>query len=75
MIRQSFRECTVLTIAHRINTILDSTRIMVLDNGKLAEYDSPATLLKNPESLFAQLVKASEKSSEQETQMNATMTV
>ncbi|KAI9221388.1 P-loop containing nucleoside triphosphate hydrolase protein [Blastocladiella britannica] len=59
-IRQEFKDCTILTIAHRINTIRDSDRILVLDKGQVAEYDAPETLLGNPKSLFAQLVRDSE---------------
>ncbi|KAL3155586.1 hypothetical protein ABBQ38_010843 [Trebouxia sp. C0009 RCD-2024] len=55
-IRTAFKDCTVLTIAHRLNTIIDSDRIMVLDAGRLVEFDSPAALLKNPESVFSGLV-------------------
>lgn len=43
-IRKEFADCTVLTIAHRLNTILDSSRVMVLDAGKIVEFDSPSTL-------------------------------
>ena len=46
MIRAKFKTSTVLTIAHRINTIIDSDRVMVLDKGKVMEFDTPETLLK-----------------------------
>lgn len=55
-IRSAFQHCTVLTIAHRLHTIIDSDRIMVLDAGRLVEFDAPQTLLKNPESVFSKLV-------------------
>ncbi|XP_021346979.1 multidrug resistance-associated protein 7-like [Mizuhopecten yessoensis] len=55
-IRQEFVDSTVLTIAHRINTIMDSDRGLVMDQGQVAELDSPENLLKNPQSEFYQLV-------------------
>ncbi|KAI8318339.1 hypothetical protein GQ54DRAFT_341905 [Martensiomyces pterosporus] len=56
-IRKEFKDCTVLTIAHRLNTIIDSDMILVVDGGKLAEYDTPQNLLANENSLFAKLVE------------------
>ncbi|KAJ2745284.1 hypothetical protein GGI20_002307 [Coemansia sp. BCRC 34301] len=54
-IRREFRDCTVLTIAHRLNTIIDSDRILVLDQGQVAEYDTPKVLLAKEDGLFGQL--------------------
>jgi len=51
-IRQEFNDCTVITIAHRLNTIMDSNRVMVLDQGQIAEFESPQNLLANPNSIF-----------------------
>ncbi|NXH10999.1 MRP2 protein, partial [Bucco capensis] len=45
-IRSEFADCTVLTIAHRLHTIMDSNRVMVLQAGRIVEYDSPEELLK-----------------------------
>ncbi|XP_066545949.1 multidrug resistance-associated protein 1 isoform X1 [Amia ocellicauda] len=44
-IRSQFEECTVLTIAHRLNTIMDYTRVLVLDKGQIVEFDSPSSLI------------------------------
>ncbi|XP_060108083.1 ATP-binding cassette sub-family C member 3 [Heteronotia binoei] len=44
-IRTQFEDCTVLTIAHRLNTIMDYTRVLVLDKGKIAEFDTPSRLV------------------------------
>ncbi|KAJ2355546.1 hypothetical protein GGF43_002621, partial [Coemansia sp. RSA 2618] len=54
-IRNEFKHCTVLTIAHRLNTIIDSDRILVLDRGQVVEFDTPQRLLENDNGLFKQL--------------------
>ena len=55
-IRETFADATVLTIAHRLHTIMDSTQIMVFDKGELKEYDAPEKLLADDDSLFSKLV-------------------
>eukprot|EP00106_Octopus_bimaculoides_P021554 XP_014788996.1 PREDICTED: multidrug resistance-associated protein 1-like [Octopus bimaculoides] len=57
IIRTEFDDCTILTIAHRINTIMDYDRIMVLDNGAIKEFAPPQKLLKNEKSVFYGLAK------------------
>ncbi|XP_059174330.1 multidrug resistance-associated protein 1-like [Physella acuta] len=54
-IRESFKDCTVITIAHRLNTVMDYDRILVLDNGQIVEFDTPKNLLERQDSMFYSL--------------------
>ncbi|KAF8957433.1 multidrug resistance-associated ABC transporter [Flammula alnicola] len=53
----AFAEVTMLTIAHRLNTILESDRVVVMDSGVVAEIDTPTNLLNNSSSIFYSLAK------------------
>lgn len=55
-IRSAFADCTVLTIAHRLHTIMDSNRVMVMHAGKIVEFDSPEKLLQK-QSVFSAMAK------------------
>ncbi|KAI4348058.1 hypothetical protein L6164_008819 [Bauhinia variegata] len=56
-IRTEFADCTVITVAHRIPTVMDCTMVLAISDGKLMEYDEPMNLMKREGSLFGQLVK------------------
>uniref|UniRef100_A0A8C6CVH4 Multidrug resistance-associated protein 4-like n=1 Tax=Moschus moschiferus TaxID=68415 RepID=A0A8C6CVH4_MOSMO len=57
IIHGTFVQCTVLTITNRLSSVVDSDRIMVLDSGKLEEYDKPHVLLHNKNSLFYKMAQ------------------
>jgi ABC-type multidrug transport system fused ATPase/permease subunit len=57
-IRDEFKEATVLTIAHRLHTIMDSDRVLVLEQGRVKEFDTPKALLENANGAFAAMVSA-----------------
>ncbi|XP_073027940.1 ABC transporter C family member 2-like [Primulina eburnea] len=57
-IREEFRTCTMLIIAHRLNTIIDCDKILLLDAGLVVEFDSPEILLQNEESSFSKMVQS-----------------
>ncbi|XP_023273323.1 multidrug resistance-associated protein 5 [Seriola lalandi dorsalis] len=59
-IRSSFQDCTTLTIAHRLHTVLASNRIMVLNQGQVVEYDEPSKLLANENSRLCSMLAAVE---------------
>lgn len=64
-IRNKFRFCTVLTIAHRLNTIMDSDRVLVIDFGKIVEFDHPYCLLNNTDGFFYKMVEQTGKATSQ----------
>jgi ABC-type multidrug transport system fused ATPase/permease subunit len=57
-IREEFKSCTMLIIAHRLNTIIDCDKVLVLDSGKVQEFSSPENLLSNGESSFSKMVQS-----------------
>jgi ATP-binding cassette subfamily C (CFTR/MRP) protein 1 len=60
VMRSEFAKATTITVAHRINTIMDSDFILVMDNGKASEFDTPQALLARG-GMFADLVEAAGK--------------
>jgi len=56
-IRIKFQTCTVLTIAHRLNTVIDSDKVLVMDAGTMVEFDHPHNLLKNKKGVFYKMVE------------------
>ncbi|XP_008438240.1 putative ABC transporter C family member 15 isoform X2 [Cucumis melo] len=57
IISQEFKDRTVVTIAHRIHTVISSDLVLVLSDGRIAEFDSPKMLLKRDDSFFSKLIK------------------
>jgi len=51
-IRSQFKDCTILTIAHRLNTIMDYDKVLVMDAGEIREFDSPKKLLEDKNTIF-----------------------
>ncbi|KAJ8978758.1 hypothetical protein NQ317_017481 [Molorchus minor] len=57
--KQHFSSCTVITIAHRLHTVLNCDKVMVVESGQVVEYDDPNILLKNTSGVFFNMVKSS----------------
>lgn len=55
-IRHKFADCTVLTIAHRLHTVMDSDKVLVMDAGQAVEFDHPYLLLQNEKGILHSLV-------------------
>ncbi|WVW80972.1 hypothetical protein I302_102963 [Kwoniella bestiolae CBS 10118] len=60
-IRSEFKDSTLLTIAHRLSSVIDYDRLLVLSDGKVAEFDTPINLLRKDDSLFKSLCEKSGK--------------
>ena len=54
-VRKEFKHSTMFIIAHRLQTVLDCDRILIMDKGKIAEFDTPHNLLQNPQSIFSEI--------------------
>ena len=57
LIQECFNDCTMITIAHRLQTIIQSDKVLVMSNGKVKEYDNPKKLMATPSSYFAKLIE------------------
>ncbi|ODM93387.1 ABC transporter C family member 10 [Orchesella cincta] len=62
-IRTKFADCSIITVAHRLHSVIDTDRILVLDNGFVMEYDHPHRLLQNPNGILTSMVQHTGKSS------------
>ena len=65
LIALEFKGSTMITIAHRLNTIIQSDKVMVLSFGQILEFDQPATLMNDPNSEFSVLLREIEKEEKQ----------
>ena len=71
LVRTAFRDATVFTIAHRLQTVIDYDRVMVLEGGKLVELDTPWQLLQNEKGLFSSMVREMGQGAEREMKFRA----
>ncbi|KAI8712156.1 Canalicular multispecific organic anion transporter 2 [Fusarium sp. LHS14.1] len=57
LIRRRFKDCTVIAITHHLDSVMNYDKVLVLDSGRVADYDEPRSLLRNEDSTFTQLMK------------------
>lgn len=57
-IRRRFAECTVMTVAHRLHTIMDSDKVLVMDQGRVNQFDHPHLLLQDERGIFSGMVQS-----------------
>lgn len=60
-LKNEFTDCTILTIAHRLQTVVACDRILVMSDGKVIEFDAPAVLLSQSNSAFSKLMDAADR--------------
>jgi len=70
-IRRKFSNCTQLAIAHRLSTVIDADKIMVMDQGVMAEFDHPHNLIQNKDGIFNALVNNDKENAESLKQLAA----
>lgn len=61
-IRSKFQECTVITVAHRLESVIDNDKILVVENGEIVEYDHPHLLLKNEDGYLSKMARQTSES-------------
>ncbi|RZC32181.1 hypothetical protein BDFB_015030, partial [Asbolus verrucosus] len=59
-IHKNFASCTVFTIAHKLQSVINADKVIVMDKGEIIEYDDPVNLLQNKEGVFYKMVQKSE---------------
>ena len=59
-LKELLSECTIITIAHRFKSIVEYDRVLVIEKGKVVEFDTPSNLIGNEKSILFQLSKSND---------------